>query len=291
MNRKCILFIAFTILLICCVQQVPKLSPTPSVTPTPSIPTLQLDCAPMQPSYLPGEEVKIKLTLENKGSKPVSIRPFPPEIRLIHPSGLVRSFSPGNENLELEPKKSMAYVLIWDQRDESGLQVRPGYYFVEVRNIHAEGEFGSFVVYPKGGTLAKVLIQFPQGSMEKIVEVNQSQTVNGAVVTLERVELYSIEGKVQVLFHIPDLSKTSTPPPPIPKPEPTPPEDIWPIQANYKLDGSEQDLGSPGIRWVDNNIRLTWYIDPIPSDAKEMTFVITRLGVWEGPWEFRIKLG
>jgi hypothetical protein len=38
-------------------------------------------------------------------------------------------------------------------------------------------------------------------------------------------------------------------------------------------------------------ITLTWdEIEPIPTDALELTFTITRLGEQEGRWEFKIQL-
>jgi hypothetical protein len=31
-------------------------------------------------------------------------------------------------------------------------------------------------------------------------------------------------------------------------------------------------------------------LDPVPIDAKELTLKITKLGDWEGPWEFKVPL-
>jgi|Deesub1362B_J571_1020462.scaffolds.fasta_scaffold00252_9 hypothetical protein len=35
---------------------------------------------------------------------------------------------------------------------------------------------------------------------------------------------------------------------------------------------------------------LLWVIDPIPSDAEELTFTVIKIGKWDGLWEFRVKL-
>jgi hypothetical protein len=40
------------------------------------------------------------------------------------------------------------------------------------------------------------------------------------------------------------------------------------------------------LRWGYDLARL----DPVPSDARKLTFTITRLGDWEGPWEFHVPL-
>lgn len=51
----------------------------------------------------------------------------------------------------------------------------------------------------------------------------------------------------------------------------------------------------PLTRTEKGGMELTWgndatWLDPVLSDAKELTFTITEFGDWEGPWEFRIPL-
>ena len=62
--------------------------------------------------------------------------------------------------------------------------------------------------------------------------------------------------------------------------------------AEYSFDGAPmKEAGSSGIRFLDNGMKHSWdMLDPVPKDAKELTFVITKLGEWEGPWEFSIPL-
>jgi hypothetical protein len=31
-------------------------------------------------------------------------------------------------------------------------------------------------------------------------------------------------------------------------------------------------------------------LDPVPNGTRELTFTITELGNWEGPWEFYVPL-
>ncbi len=168
----------------------------------------------------------------------------------------------------------------------------PGYYFVDVFNVHVEGiEVGYNISHLS--SLTKVLIQFPQGAMEKTIEVNRSQTREEVTITLEKLELSASGAKVYALAQIPNYTSPSKVIPlEIPTPEPTPPLDIYPSPAWYRLDnGIKREIGSPGFMWADKGFRLTWdLIDPVPSDAKEITFAITNFGKWAGPWEYRIIL-
>jgi hypothetical protein len=131
--------------------------------------------------------------------------------------------------------------------------------------------------------------------MEKNIEVNQSQTVSGITITLERVELSAMGARFYAFTIPPGYSPPKQPLPPIlPLPHPPPPEMVA-VHAEYTVDGVTKDAGYSGIGAHGNGIRLTWgsdvaHLDPIPSDAKELTFVITRLGDREDPWEFHVPL-
>ena len=40
-----------------------------------------------------------------------------------------------------------------------------------------------------------------------------------------------------------------------------------------------------------SGVTLYWHnIDPVPLNAKELTFIVTKLGGVEGRWEFRVAL-
>ena len=66
--------------------------------------------------------------------------------------------------------------------------------------------------------------------------------------------------------------------------------------AEYVFDDTVKDARGANTKYADDGIELRWgregsYRDPIPSDTKELTFIITRLGDdWEGPWEFKVPL-
>jgi len=131
------------------------------------------------------------------------------------------------------------------------------------------------------GTITKVLIQYPQGAMVKTVEVNQPQTANGITITLERVELLAEEAK----FYASTTTRLTEEGihPPLPK--------MIPILAQYTVDGSTKDASYAAERLSAQGTELIWdNLDPVPSDAKELTFSITEFGDWQGPWEFHISL-
>lgn len=62
-------------------------------------------------------------------------------------------------------------------------------------------------------------------------------------------------------------------------------------EAEYSIDGvAMKQAGPSGINFLQNGMRHVWNLDPVPSDAKELTFRITKLGDWQGAWEFNVAL-
>ena len=74
-------------------------------------------------------------------------------------------------------------------------------------------------------------------------------------------------------------------------PLPAPPM-MFHAEAEYSLDGRAfKKAGSSGIRPLENGMLHIWdNLNPVPKTAKELTFRITKLGDWQGPWEFFIPL-
>jgi len=274
-------------------QTTPLTTPLPMITPTPAVKSspmpLLINISTAKPFYMPGEVVKINIEFENVDSKPVIITPFPPEIRIVHyrEHKIIKTFFPGEKKLKLNPGENSDYLLEWNQKDG---QVNPGYYHLEVRNFTVESSDGGWRVDAISSGM--ILIQHPQGALEKNITVNASQTVNNVTVTLDRVSLTATGGEIRVLLQIPEIQVSDiTPPQPIPTPEPTPPPEIFPISAYYMVDGGEKLIPySPGFKWVGDKIMIVWQIDPVPADAREMTLVITGIGEYSGLWKFRIPL-
>ena len=268
----------------------PMPTPTPAPVPTP-LPTLQVSAIPTQDSYLPGEEVDIEFSFTNTDSEPITVTPFPPEIQIMlpRPYEAVRSFTSGEQELMLKPGERMTYNLTWDQRDENEKQVTPGWYYVDVKDITATRD--TWTTQWSFGTVAKLLIRFPQGAMERSFNINQSQAVNGLTITLKRVELTATGARFYAFTIPPGYSPPEQPEPVIPPmPHPPPPEMV-PVHAEYTIDGVTKDAGYSGIGSEDDGIRLIWDdLDPVPADAEGLTFTITHFGDIEGRWEFKIPL-
>lgn len=280
------------ILLIGCTQPksslAPQLSPELKMTPAPQPmpgkpPSFNFKAKPMKSFFMPGEEVEIAIVFENTGSEPITIAPYPPEIRLIkhHDSEIVYTSKPSGKELKLMPREKSTYTLRW----KSSTSISPGFYYVEViTRVHEPNNSWSLKA-----NVCKILIQHPQGAMEKTIKINQTQTVDNVTIVLEKVELTSTGGNVYIFAKLPTLPETSSPLIPLPEPTPPPPPESY--RAVYKVDNSdEKPAFSAGLRWVNGDLRITWQIEPIPADAKKMTFIISELGKWKGPWIFHIDL-
>jgi hypothetical protein len=285
-----------SMLVACAKETAPAPAPEPSPMPAPMLPPvierppgladrpLQVTTVPEEAHYLPAQTIKIRIDFTNIGPEAITLSQFPPEIQMLSRADeMVRLFRAGAEELQLEPGATATYNLAWDQRDENGAQVSPGWYLVDVKNVYyvrgsppraTRANFGDTYVY----------IQYPQGAIEKTIEPNQSQTVSGITITLERVEL-SAEGARFYAFVIPPGYTPSQPVPMV----------MTAVHARYFFDGITKDAGLSGWGARDDGIKLIWGapdrpLDSIPSDAQELTFTITRFGDTEGPWEFKIPL-
>jgi hypothetical protein len=258
-------------------SQSPTVNPTPTPGPEPGINfNRTTDVIVSQ-----GEKAEIILSLTNQSSKELKIDPFPPQIQIVKlpdvkpPYSVVRTFSAGNEELLLQPGESAMRSFTWDQKNDSGEQVPPGWYGVEVTTSTSSGSVQSVLVLP------------PEGVMGKAIEVNQSQTVNGITFKLERVVLAQKGMNIYAFNTPPDYS--------LPQGTQLPPPQFMSLhaEAEYSIDGGVIKQTYPSsIDFLDSGMRHTWYqyLDPVPQNSHKLTFRITRLGDWEGPWEFEVSL-
>jgi len=233
---------------------------------------------PDESHYQAGETVEIKLSFTNNFSDIITISQYPPEIQVTpwappwYHERILSSLDGGNLSKELEPDETVFIEFTWDQKDNEKKQVSPGWYAVTFKDIRiiTQGD-GGWRCSPR----APVLIQHPQ-AMENIIVVDQSQTAGDITIILKHVELTANGMKVYAFYSPPSY------------PDPSP-------EAEYSIDGdSVKQAFSPTYRYLENGVLLSWgthdYLDPVPSNAKELIFRITRLGDWEGPWEFIIPL-
>ena len=88
-----------------------------------------------------GTEVSYQLTFTNVTDKTVTITPFPPRITIIGDGILrpVRILPEGDKTIEVGPSGNITYILTWDQRDDNGDQVTPGWYTVVTGAVTTTG--------------------------------------------------------------------------------------------------------------------------------------------------------
>ena len=242
---------------------------------------------PAEANYLQGQNITIKIEFSNIGDITTYLKPFPPRtISIKSPDGeTVYVFPPGiNEMLRLDPGNKRNLTLSWDQVNVSGNRVAPGYYFVDVGRVSDESED---VDYVKIGD-SRIYIEYPQGTVEKIIEPNESRTVGNITITLERVELSSQNGSSFRFFVNPPSYSYA--------PSQLLTGDInTSAYATYSFDGITRDIGLTVFKPRVGGIDLTWgaperLLEPVPGDAKELVFTITRFCNTDGVWEFNVPL-
>jgi len=237
---------------------------------------------------LPGEDVLYGIGITNLSSGIITIDPFPPAmwIKPVGQDEAVYSRAAGNRTLDIGndyPDSWYHTKGSWDQKDNNGQQVAPGWYEISYEYVIIEKNTGKR--YTANPT-ARFQIVHPESAMNKDLEVNQSVMVEGITVILERIELNPVEVTVY----------TFTTPPGYSLPEEHPPHELESLMINstaeYSVDGGTiKHVRSGGGKADSAGITLTWdEIDPIPVDARELTFTITQLGDWKGHWEFEVSL-
>jgi len=272
----------------------PSPAPAPASAPTPRPappPPFQVSVVPEEAHYLPGERVEVKFALTNVSSDPITLDTYPPEIQ-VKPTRQERvlfSIAAGTQPLEISPNDTITLEFTWDQKDKGGKQVSPGWYDIIFNDINImQGSGHSYGLSPRG----RVLIQYPQGAMEKTIELNQSRTVNDITVTLESIELTATGMTLNAFGTLPGYR-----PPPAASP-------FMYVFAEYSVDGNAvKQAGSAGMQFLENGTKFIWnrYVDPVPSDAKELVFSISTITLSfapdkpdelvVGPWVFTVPLG
>ncbi len=223
--------------------------------------------------------------------------PFPPLAEIARPRQYepvhslqyepVHSVPAGAGSRSFAPGEVATYTVTWDQRDNQNQQVPYGYYGIALGDFRI-GNTTMGWSWSSRGERAPILILPTEGTLEKAIEVNKSETVNGTTFTLERVEL-SASGMFIYGFSSPPPGYTF------------PPGWIINAFAEYSIDGgSVIDAGPDGSQPSSDRIGQIWlYLDPVPKGARELTFRITRLSGeaggaehrdWQGPWQFVISL-
>jgi hypothetical protein len=271
-----------------------SLSAPPKAPPPPG-PLFNVVIRPHEVRYLPGEPVAVQLVFTNVTTSPVTLE-YVPQIHItkhLDTAPVLYSQVGTEQRVDTKPDEKIITDFIWNQKDTNGEQVPRGWYDITWKPPDAPRPTDRKIGF---GSSAMVLIQHPQGAMEKTIEVNESRTVNDITVTLERVELTSREMKVYAFVTQPDYPPTVQSSP------------FWGSSSEYRVDGGSAVLLShSGMDYMENGTRFIWggttpkgTLDPVPSDAHELVFKIISMKVSaspddpqytvEGPWEFRISL-
>ncbi len=226
-----------------------------------------------------GDEVSIEMVFRNTAATPIIVKPFPPSVSIVGDGQLrpVRIVAAGGQSVELPALGSVSHTLVWDQQDDGFNQVAPGWYTVYAGSVTvSRGDEVTEVAFPPA---ARVLVQHPQGAMERVIEPGLTVVADGISITLERVDLRS-RGIIitAVATPVAMLSPTA----------------MIPVEAEFAIDGSVTPATLAEIEFLKDSLRLTWgqypELPPAPSDARELVIRITRFDNLAGPWVFRIQL-
>jgi hypothetical protein len=129
------------------------------------------------PTHLPGEQIMFGIGIINSSSGTITIDPYPPAmwIKSLDRNEIVYS-SPGGQNT-YELPSGMPFLPTkdtWDQKDNNGQQVIPGWYEIGYEYVIIEQSTGKKCT---ANPTAKFRIVDSESAMNKNLDVNQSVTV------------------------------------------------------------------------------------------------------------------
>ena len=247
------------------------------------MPRLKISASSGQDSYIQGELVTLRISLENTGDEPVELLSFPPDVtlgRIRRPASEEVLVVSGGAPRELAPGEQLTFVTRVPE-EGSALSLPPGRYviFVELR-FTTGGGFGL------GSGLAFVILPL-RGALEKKIVVDEERVMEGVRMTLKEISFSARE--VAVLFYaVPPGYQPSTQFGLVGPPHAS--------SARYRVDdGPWQELGGAANRETPEGIRLEWTLDPVPADATTFGFAVTSIDLnpsvgWTGLWEWTLPL-
>jgi hypothetical protein len=241
--------------------------------------------------YTLGEPVVVNVTLTNQGPGPITIMGFPPKRGISQRNQTdFLSFPRSSDTATIGPDRTLAFDVIWDQKNAQGMQVDSGLYTIAVYYLLSENTTGKWDlshVEPYARTVDIVVLP-KGGALTADIPVNQSQVVDNVSVTLESVYLSNTTGVVIFTFHVPEDI-----------PYRTHPAgwkwcylDFLSVEAQYSIDHN-----TPRQFFYDSvdcdpphSFRSTFELDPIAADAHEMEINLTVSGSHQGSSFFRVNL-
>jgi hypothetical protein len=247
----------------------------------------------------PGEPAAVNMTIANLVNRPLTIRPFPPGVRVVDSCrSVVRTIPYGPGDRVIPPGETLVYALAWDMNDDQGVPMPPGRYRVELIWEEELPPFDRTVQPPppiptRTGDIfipewdaGDVVVRYPEGAFERVIEVNRTVTIAGLPVTLERLECSEENVLVSFLFPIP----SGTLPPGIPSMSISPPPpDTGP--GLFRIDGgTECPFPTMPVTMVRGFWRVTGDLPPVSRNAGNLTLIIPELAGRKGPWLFEVPL-
>jgi hypothetical protein len=102
----------------------------PPATPVPTV--LKAAAGTNKTVYLPGEPVLITV---------LTMAEFPPIVSLMRAADkqAAYTFQSGSSIKVIEPAQTATFSLSWDQQGDSGQQVSPGRYYIELEDLYYQG--------------------------------------------------------------------------------------------------------------------------------------------------------
>ncbi len=128
-------------------------------------PMIEVEVLPSDTIVSPyGEPVTSEFIFINISSEAITITNFPPAIQIVGRGALgpVRSFAEGDESLELLPSETVSHFFVWDQRDNDGKQVAPGWYTLFVGEVAISKETEPKEVRVGAGQPVNILVESDQ---------------------------------------------------------------------------------------------------------------------------------
>jgi len=252
--------------------------PTPTPTPLPGITATPIVLPAFvetdKASYLPDEEMKITVTLQNSLADQITISPFPPEVIVEGEFGPLKVFPAGSKEVRLKPGQSISFNISLDLKES---KATPGSYRIMLGIMKVESGIDRLIGFSRFGK--SVVVRYPQGALSRTLELNLSE---GDVI-LKKIEFSPEKSEfyVQTAMVVPEIEGA-------PLPLPTPPDDLVAYSAELVVDGEAYRIKPYGYKPNDNWM-VIFVADPLPSDAKMLELVVRNFKS-SGVWRFNVSL-